>query len=92
MAQVNIHCVGNHFATFRCALGFLKFLAFSWWSFCKYGISLDDGILGLIIEVMNRGISLNLSNSSSSTAFSTLMIHHFLGITTLSLLFVVSGK
>jgi hypothetical protein len=28
MPQVNIHCVGNHFATFRCALGFLKFLTF----------------------------------------------------------------
>jgi hypothetical protein len=59
MPQVNIHCVGNHFATFHCALGFLKFLTFSWWSFRKYGISLDDGILGLIIEVMKGGISLN---------------------------------
>jgi hypothetical protein len=50
----------------------------------KYGASLADGILGLIIEVMKGGISSNLSNSSSS-------ICHFLGITTLSLLFVVSG-
>jgi hypothetical protein len=37
----------------------LNFLTFSWWSFRKYGISLDDGILGLIIEVMKGGISLN---------------------------------
>jgi hypothetical protein len=59
MPQVNIHCVGNHFATFCCALGFLKFLTFSWWSFRKYGISLNDGILGLIIEVMKGGISSN---------------------------------
>jgi hypothetical protein len=59
MPQVNMHCVGNHFATFHCALGFLKFLTFSWWSFCKYGISLDDGILGLIIAVMKVGISSN---------------------------------
>jgi hypothetical protein len=42
MPQVNIHCVGNHFATFCCALGFLKFLTFSWSWFRKYGISLDD--------------------------------------------------
>jgi hypothetical protein len=59
MPQVNIHCVGNHFATFHCALDFLKFLTFSWWSFRKYGISLDDGILGLIIEMMKEGISSN---------------------------------
>jgi hypothetical protein len=26
MLQVNIHCVGNHFATFRCALGFFEIL------------------------------------------------------------------
>jgi hypothetical protein len=90
MPQVNIHCVGNHFATFHCALGFLKFLTFSWWSFRKYRITLDDGILSLMIEVMKGGISLNWSNSSSSIAFSTLMIHHFPGKTTLSLLFVVS--
>jgi hypothetical protein len=69
MPQVNIHCVGNHFATFRCALGFLKFLTFLWWPFRKYGISLDDGILGLIIEVMKGEISSNWSNSSSSTTF-----------------------
>jgi hypothetical protein len=43
--------VGNHFATFRSTLGFLKFLAFSWWSLRKYETSLVDGILGLIIEV-----------------------------------------
>jgi hypothetical protein len=66
-------------------------LTFPWWSFCKYGISLDDGILGLIIKVIKVGISSNWSNSTSSTAFSTPMIHHFPGITTLSLLFVVSG-
>jgi hypothetical protein len=59
MPQVNIHCMCNHFATFRCTLGFLKFLIFSWWSFHKYRISLDDGILGLIIEVMKGGISSN---------------------------------
>jgi hypothetical protein len=57
MPRLNINCVGNHFATFHCALAFLKFLTFSWWSFRKYGISLDDGILGLIIEVMKGGIS-----------------------------------
>jgi hypothetical protein len=59
MPQVNIHCVGNHFATFHCALDFLKFLTFSWWLFCKYEISLDDSIHGLIIEVMKGGISSN---------------------------------
>jgi hypothetical protein len=57
--QVNIHCLGNHFATFRCALSFLKFLTFSWWLFRKYEISLDDGILCLIIEVMKGGFSSN---------------------------------
>jgi hypothetical protein len=46
------HILHNHFATFRCALGFLKFLTFSWWSFRKYGASLADGILGLIIAVV----------------------------------------
>jgi hypothetical protein len=59
MPEVNIHCVGNHFATLCCTLSFLKFLTFSWWSFRKYGISLDDGILGLIVEVMKGGISSN---------------------------------
>jgi hypothetical protein len=59
MPQVNIHYVGNHFTTFCCALSFSKFLTFSWWSFYKYGISLDYGILGLIIEVMKGGISSN---------------------------------
>jgi hypothetical protein len=48
MPQVNIHCVGNHFATFCWALDFLKFMTFSWWLFHKYEMSLDDGILGLI--------------------------------------------
>jgi hypothetical protein len=59
MPQVNIYCVGNHFATFCWTLGFLKFLTFSLWSFHKYKISLDDGILGLIIKVMKGGISSN---------------------------------
>jgi hypothetical protein len=84
------HILHNHFATFRCGLDFLKFLTFLWWSLCKYGASLADGILGLIIEVMKGGISSNSSNSSSLMALSTLTIHHFSGITTLSLLFVVS--
>jgi hypothetical protein len=60
MPQVNIHSVGNHFATFYCALVFLKFLTFLWWLFHKYGISLDDVILDLIIEVMKGGISSEL--------------------------------
>jgi hypothetical protein len=59
MPQVNIYCVSNHFATLRCALGFLKLLTFLRWSFHKYRISLDDDILGLIIEVMKGGISSN---------------------------------
>jgi hypothetical protein len=42
----------NHFATFCCDLGFLKFLTFSWWSLHKYGASLAGSSLGLIIEVM----------------------------------------
>jgi hypothetical protein len=46
------HVLHNHFASFRCGLGFLNFLTFSWWSLRKYGASLDDGILGLIIEVV----------------------------------------
>jgi hypothetical protein len=49
----------NHFATFRCGLSFLKFLTFSRWSLRKYGTSLADGILGLIIKVMKGGISSN---------------------------------
>jgi hypothetical protein len=53
------HTLHNHFATFRYGLGFFKFLTFSWWSLCKYGASLADGILGLIIEVMKGGISSN---------------------------------
>jgi hypothetical protein len=53
------HIVHNYFATFHCVLGFLKFLTFSWWSLCKYGASLADGILGLIIEVVKGGISSN---------------------------------
>jgi hypothetical protein len=47
----------NHFATFRCSIGFLKFLTFSWSSLRKYRASLADGILGLIIEVTKGGIS-----------------------------------
>jgi hypothetical protein len=46
------HVLHNHFASFRCGLGFLNFLTFSWWSLRKYGASLDDGILALIIEVV----------------------------------------
>jgi hypothetical protein len=84
------HILHNHFTTFCCGHGFLKILTFSWWSLHKYGTSLADGILGLIIEVKKGGISSNWANSSSLTWFSTLMIHHFLGIITLSLLFVVS--
>jgi hypothetical protein len=53
------HILHNHFATFRCGIGFLKFLAFSWWSLRMYGALLVDGILGLIIEVMKGGISSN---------------------------------
>jgi hypothetical protein len=53
------HILHNHFATFHCGLGFLKFLTFSWWSLCKYGTSLADGILGLIIEVTKGEISSN---------------------------------
>jgi hypothetical protein len=53
------HILHNHFATFHCSLVFLKFLTFSWWSLRKYGASLADDILGLIIEVMNGGISSN---------------------------------
>jgi hypothetical protein len=50
------HILYNYFATFHCSLGFLKFLTFSWLSLHKYGASLTDGILGLIIEVMKGGI------------------------------------
>jgi hypothetical protein len=53
------HILHNHFAIFRCSLGFLKFLTFSWWSLRKYEASLADGILGLIIEVTKGGISSN---------------------------------
>jgi hypothetical protein len=53
------HILHNHFATFRCGLGFLKFLTFSWWSLRKNGASLVDGILGLIIGVMKGGILSN---------------------------------
>jgi hypothetical protein len=49
----------NHFATFHCVLGFLKFLTLSWWSLRKYEALLADGILGLIIKVMKGGISSN---------------------------------
>jgi hypothetical protein len=56
----------------------------------KYGVSLVNGIFDLIIEVTKGGISSNWTKSSSSMAFSTLTICHFSGITTLSLLFVVS--
>jgi hypothetical protein len=53
------HILHNHFAIFYCALGFLKFLTFSWWSLRKYRASLADGILGLIIEMGKGGISSN---------------------------------
>jgi hypothetical protein len=53
------HILHNHFAIFRCDLGFLKFLTSSWLSLRKYGASLADGILGLIIEVTKGGISSN---------------------------------
>jgi hypothetical protein len=53
------HILHNHFATFRCGLGFLKFLTFLWWSLSKYRASLADGILGLIIEVTKGEISSN---------------------------------
>jgi hypothetical protein len=38
------HILHNHFATFYCGLGFLKFLTFSLWSLCKDGASLANGI------------------------------------------------
>jgi hypothetical protein len=53
------HILHNHFATFRCGLGLLNFLTFSWWSLRKYGASLADGILGLIIEEAKGGILSN---------------------------------
>jgi hypothetical protein len=53
------HILHNYFSTFRCGLDFLKFLSFSWWSLRKYGASLADGILGLIIKVMKGGILSN---------------------------------
>jgi hypothetical protein len=53
------HILHSHFATFCCGLDFLKFLPFSWWSLRKYGASLADGILGLIIKVTKGGISSN---------------------------------
>jgi hypothetical protein len=53
------HILYNHFATFHCGLGFLKFLTFSWWSLRKYGASLTDGIFGLIINVIKGGILTN---------------------------------
>jgi hypothetical protein len=53
------HISHNHFATFRCGPSFLKFLTFSWWPLCKYGASLADGILSLIIEVTKGEISSN---------------------------------
>jgi hypothetical protein len=53
------HILHNHFATFRCGLGFLKFLTFSWWPLRNYEALLTNGILGLIIEVMRGGISSN---------------------------------
>jgi hypothetical protein len=53
------HILHNHFATFCCGIGFLKFLTFSWWSLRKYEASLADSILGLIIEVAKGGISSN---------------------------------
>jgi hypothetical protein len=53
------HILHNRFVTFCCGLGFFKFLTFSWWLLRKYGASLADGILGLIIEVKKGGISLN---------------------------------
>jgi hypothetical protein len=53
------HILHNHFATFHCGHGFLKFLTILWWSLHKYGALLADGILGLIIEVKKGGISSN---------------------------------
>jgi hypothetical protein len=53
------HNLHNHFSTFHCGHGFLKFLTFSWWLLRKYGASLADDILGLIIEVTKEGISSN---------------------------------
>jgi hypothetical protein len=53
------HILHNHFATFCCGLGFLNFLTFLWWSLHKYGASLADGILGLIIEVTKGEILSN---------------------------------
>jgi hypothetical protein len=55
----NEHIFQNHFATFCCGLGFLKFLTFSWWLLRKYGASLADGIISLIIKVAKGGISSN---------------------------------
>jgi hypothetical protein len=50
------HILYNYFATFHCNLGFLKFLTFLRWSLRKYGASLANGVLGLIIEVTKGGI------------------------------------
>jgi hypothetical protein len=53
------HILHSYFASFYYALSFLKFLTLSWWSLHKYGASLADGILGLIIVVEKREISSN---------------------------------
>jgi hypothetical protein len=52
------HILHNHVDTFRCGLGFLKFILFHG-GHCVYGASLANGILGLIIEVTKGGISSN---------------------------------
>jgi hypothetical protein len=53
------HILHNHFATFCCGLGFFDFFTFLWWPLHKYGASLADGILGLIIEVTKGEILSN---------------------------------
>jgi hypothetical protein len=45
------HILHNDFATFHCALGFIKFLTFLWLSLCSYKALLANGILVFTIKV-----------------------------------------
>jgi hypothetical protein len=81
----------NYFATFCCALGFLNFFDFfmvvvvqvrSFVGLWYYWLGHRGGERSHLIKLIKVFLI---------TAFSTPMIHRFSGITSLSLLFVVSG-
>jgi hypothetical protein len=81
----------NYFATFCCALGFLNFFDFFMVVVVQVRSFVGLWYYWLGHRGGERSHLIKLIKVFHITAFSTPMIHRFSGITSLSLLFVVSG-